>query len=530
MAVDITIGGKKIITASSYEVVEDSSPISVADNSGGTSQITAVVGEYDNWKRSIQKGFSLSDSTQGTTTGRVTVPSKQGANITVTADSRLAQLSVKRTAGPFSGTLRNALLYYMSLCGITTGFVIDDRIASKQVIFPGWEGNVWDFVNKKMAPAHGVEISLVSNNIVMRPLRDRIAVNYRNSALSESFDVGDLARKVSVNYYNSRNITNQPVYPPDGWNEDVQVYQVEAGEELIIEDIEINASLTSVMQPSCVLFVGPYDNTRSVYTVAGKDGLPIPPQQWLDGGGSVKVEINPDTRSLKVTIVGASMKEYAPYKLAVASGESDYYSTLRLLGTGVAFKIETLELSTGYTEDEAPNEYGAEVDNECIRTLADAHSAGAWLLSAYGAPSHSISVTTSGINRLEDNGSFAYPTFGDFDAANPGQTQAQFNTQWNGKGQADFDKFWTEKVQLSFSNQAFGNIGGARVKHEGNWMRIRSATVRSGKQVQYRAEQDTVVQDLDDKGRGMTNTQFDAIWGVGTTFGDFNSEPLKGFE
>src|SRR5690606_21024222 len=127
---------------------------------------------------------------------------------------------------------------------------------------------------------------------------------------------------------------------------------------------EMDASLVSVDQPVCVLSVDRNYGASSVYTVSGNDGLIIPPAQWEADGGSLTVEINPDTKSLTVTVVGGRSEEYAPYSIAMASGTSDNYSSLRLIGTGVFQTEHTMTLPACQDADLAPDEVGKVVENE----------------------------------------------------------------------------------------------------------------------------------------------------------------------
>src|SRR5690606_16632030 len=116
------------------------------------------------------------------------------------------------------------------------------------------------------------------------------------------------------------------------------------------------------------LFVAENYESSSVYTVVGKDGLPIPVDQWVDGGGKVSVEIAEDTRSIILTVTGMAETEYAPYRLALGSGDSTFYSTLRLVGTGVVFDNKTLTMETSVDPDRVSQEGAPLIDNEHIDT------------------------------------------------------------------------------------------------------------------------------------------------------------------
>lgn len=531
MGVDILIGGKPRWDASAYSVTEDSTPIDPSDSSGGVGQFTFTVPENDDSKKSRGETVVLDDGSQGTTSGKITSASGNGTDATLTADSRLAALMVTRTAQPFSGTLQAAFEYYLGLIGIDNGIVVDASIASRAVVFPGWGGVVWDYM-KKMATAQRIEISLVSNNIVLRVLRGRVAENRRNSVVAWSLDASSLAQSIEVYYYNNSQLTNGLAYPIGGWTDNVTTYSVDAGETktfdipLIPGDVGAGASLTSIQQPTCVSFVDSGYVASSVYAVMGNDGLIIPPGQWTAGGGSVSVTINPDTTSITLSITGSSETQYAPYRLAMPSGTSDYYSSLRLVGTGVFFDKQMMTLYTGLDADAAPTVIGATVDNPFISQYWEALDAGLWAVGNYSTARQKLTVTTTGINRAGDTGSYKYSTFGDANIEYAGKTMGQVNAIWPGATMGQVSAFWKAKTQGDFANQAFGNVAGARTLDNGMWYRIRSVQPLSPANLSYTAERDIIASDLNTRYAGLTMGQVNALW-PSATMGDFNVAPVK---
>lgn len=533
MGIDVKIGTTPKWNAIDYSVTEDATPIDPSDLGGGVGQFTLDLPETTDVKLARNKAITLSDGAQGTTVGTARGLGGNGVVATLTVDSRMARLNVTRTAQPYSGTLSGAFTYYLGLVGVTTGIVVDTTIATRPVTFPGWQAVVWDQVKKLMA-AVGVETSLVADNIVLRPLRGRIAQNYRDTAESWSIDDTSRAQSVEINYYQSVAKTNALAYPLGGWTSDVQAYQVDAGQvatfDISLEpdnEHSLGASLTSIAQPVCVASVDRYYSTSSVYTVSGNDGLPIPPAQWLADGGSVTAAINDDTRSITVTIRGGKSSQYAPYTIGMSSGDNTFYSSLRIVGTGVFYNRQTLALQTGNSADVAPTVIGATVDNEFINTYGDAFRAGLWTLARYTGPEQTISVSTTGINRRGDTGSYAYMTFGqaNVDPDFAGKKFGQINTAFAGLTMAQFSALQFAKVQNNFENQAFGNVAGARVFSDGSWYRIRSVSSITPESVSYSGEQDNIMSDATASYAGMTMGQINALH-AGKTFADFNARPL----
>lgn len=527
MGVDVTVNDVAISRlVSGYSADEEATPIDPSDTTGATARFTldfvkrVSAAEV---KRMRRKSIELQDGSQGTTRGLAVVPSSSKGLISLSADARTNLLNAERTARPFVGVLGNYLTYLLSLVGITNGYVIDDSIANRQVTYRGWQNDVY-LMMKQVLVAQSIEMTYVSNNIVFRPLRSRIAVTKRDSDISWSLDETGLARSVEAWLYNSQYRASSLAYPIGGWTPDVQVYQVEARERLEF-DIPIEASLFSVQQPVPVDFVDRYHSSSSVYSVTGNDDLPLPAQQWRDTGGSVTVEVGEDTRSLKVVIQGPNLDRYSPYRIAVSAGPSDSYSSLRIVGTGVFYEGRTLlKFGTTIGPDLASVEVGATIDNAYIATLSQLYDRIIWSLKRYGGSRQTLSVRTVGINRLDDNGSYAYPIIKDFNTVNAGKTIAQFNAANSGKTIAQFNSDQAATVRTAFANQAFGNVAGARREADDLMWRIRTARISPG-EVSYTAEEDTTVGDLNTKWSGGTVAEFNAYW-AGKTLGDYNMGAL----
>ena len=507
---------------STYTVQEDATPLIGDDNSGGVGQINFNVVEDPGAEGTIlllNDTVELIDPFYGRTNGDITSISTSDGVASITANSRLGRLVATRSVQPYTGTLGGAITYYFSLAGITSGFTIDSTITGRSVSYPGFTGDIWDAL-KQICIAQRIEISLVSSNIVVRPIRGRIAEVAANSSITWDVANGDIAQSVNVWLYNNQRKVNNLVYPSGGWTSDVTVYQVDAGQTLEV-NIPVDVSLESLQQPIVQNSVAPLYSATSVYAVAGNDGLPITAAQWTATGGSLTVAIGEDTKSIDLTIVGANdpTGKYAPYRIAMSSGPSNYYSSLRIVGTGVFFDKQVYNFSTGVPSNQTATEVGAEIDSPFISTVAEAFTVGMATAQRWAGADQTMTVNATVINRKGDKGTANYPTIGQFDIENAGRTFAQFDTIWTGQTYSQFDTYWFAKVQDDFTNQAFGNVAGARYQYRYQWYRIRSAsTSESG--IQYQSERDTMVSDFDSAWTGKTFAQFDTRW-TGKTYQDF---------
>lgn len=447
---------------------------------------------------------------------------------------RDAQLEKGSAATPYFDGYSTTTVPYASCYWTGTPDASTSVFGPTPIAIAGWNGNVWDKI-RQFAASYQFEVSLVSNNIVARAPRQRIAQNYRDAQASWGISNSNIARAVEVYYYQTAQQANVLAYPLGGWNASIQPLQVNAGETLTTTlplapsqgTPGLIASLTSVTQPTCVDSVDRFYTLSSVYCVAGNDGLPIPAAQWLTAGGSLSVAIAPDTRSLIVTITGSNDTQYAPFRIGMSSGTSNFYSSLRIVGSGVFGNKVMARFDTGNTIDQAPTEVGATIDSEFVIGYLDAVRVGRAAVARCTGPTHTINVQTTGINKIGDPGSYAYPTMGQFnvDADFAGKTMAQFNTQFSGWTMKQFNDYEFAKVSGNFENQAFGNVAGARVLWRNGYFRIRNATIGAGS-VSYTAERDTTMADFNTADAGLTMAQFNAIH-AGETMGDFNAAPLR---
>lgn len=315
--------------------------------------------------------------------------SDSASTISIQALSRLGKLNIYNVQTyPFSGTFKDAVTYYISLSGASYDIYVDPSLANKAVSLPGWNGELW-YNLKQLAVAMQCDISMVNGVITFMPVRSYGTERGKNIERSVNAGGGTLAQFIEVYCYNNKPITNELVYPPGGWNEDVTVINVNAG-ETIEEVIELSASVSSVEQPVMVTSVTPDYRASSVYTVVGDDGLPINPVEWAAKGGSLTVTINPDTTSLTVTITAPkdiankSAEFISVYSISLNDGEKSVrYSTLRIRGTGVAFDKQLLRISTGVTPSETGTEVGVTIDNPFLSTPGQAYDAGFWAVKSY---------------------------------------------------------------------------------------------------------------------------------------------------
>lgn len=522
-ALEITVRDKVLHNITNFSVQEDATPIDPSSSFGGVGQITFDTLEDEDSRRLIGD-LTLVDGSRGKTSGSVKSISGNDGSLSIVADSILGLFNVDRTVPPYHGTLSGAINYYCDFVGIPNGVTVDSEIASRAVVYPGWKGNVWVGIKQILAKEQ-VEMALVFDRIHVRPLRRLVAHLDRSTTESFSIEGSNAARSIDISYYNHEYGTQKEVYPPT--LDDATIFQVDAGETIVFQE-QLNASLFSVNQPVVQDWVDDdrYDGTNGVYSVVGNDGLPITAAQWLAQGGSVSVAITDDPSIIEVTVRGANMPDYAPYRIAMSSGSGNYYNSLHITGEAIVMSEETVNIKTGVTNVSSSDEVGVVVKNPFIRTREEAYSLGMIVAGAYAGLNYTVSGTALDLNRGEGSRDVIQATIADFNlAVDSGTTIATFNAEWSGQDIAAFNVYWQEQVDALFGNQLFGNAIGARVLGDKANFRITTATTKPDV-IDYTASLDTLIDDFNNKWPTGAIADFNAVF-AGYTCKDFSIEPLR---
>lgn len=418
----------------SYSYSEDVTSIDPSSLDGGTSQVTVSAIAEDNSLLLINNPMTLTDSESGSVQFQVKKVSKNAGAVSVTGDTLMSRLNVIKTAGPVGGTIEtpatllDAINYYCSLVSVTPAFddFLDEDIDLIPVNFIGWTGNVWEHL-KMLCSA--VSASLVDNSpIEMYFLNDTL--RFRNALIrtvdfseldsdhSISVDSFDASKSVGVNYYDTTYGVDKVFYEESNYAEDADpettfkssindVMQVDAG-KTITKRFKIDASLTSVNQPTCVSTItrippSPYaDGGLGEYVVVGNDELPIQPSEWAALGGKLTVSITENPNEIEISITAPDSKTMptaenpatevtnAPYKIGA---ELDTYPAFWLTGTGVFFNKKEKKFLTGSPDSYTASDEAPVVDNPFISTLHSLSNAGIAAAQSYCGPLVAVDKT-----------------------------------------------------------------------------------------------------------------------------------------
>lgn len=542
MGIRVRINGKEI-EAINYSVTESATPLSAGDSRGSVGSMSFTVPKPDPdiqrdpghaLAKMIRFGLvgmigskvELVDSRRGIVSGEVlnVTENERMGTYDFQCATRLKSLNIYNVqAKPFVGTLRQAFEYYLKLAGAKTNIDIDPALGARSVAYPGWKGELWYHL-KMMAAAQDADISLVSNVIIMRPIRARTARFNRAISASRSMSTDNLAQNIEVYKYNNRSMSGDMIYPVGDLSNENQIFSVNAG-EVTEYAIELSASVSSVVQPQAQDWVGPYDMYSSAYSILTNDGLKVTANEWNLNGGSVRVIVNPDTisarliirapRGLAIRNEDGEAREASSYALAdYADGDGTARrATLRIIGTGVAFFKEKVTIPTGVSPTRTENMVGMTVDNPFISTSQDMYRAGTRAALTYSGVLPALNAELISVNRSGDSGVFDGMTYA--------ATDAMFKSSWGNAitydqvgvnlaamghtTYAKVDKYVASQTENDFENQVSGNTAGARVfdVKTRRWYRIREATI-TPESISVSAEDDMVYRDVQNKYNTLT--------------------------
>lgn len=533
MAIEVQVFGNESVpkhrsNISGYSYSEEATPISPGDSSGGVGALSFSTIDEDATSALIFRDeIYLTDTHNGNISGKVISVSGADGEVSFSGVSSLARLNIIKSIPAFNSTIGELITYIFGEAGILSGFDIAPSIGSIPVISPAYTGDLWVFI-KDICTAYEVEIALVDDTIYVRELRQNTVKIF--DTITEGWDIAEISpsQYVDVNYYNYEYHTDFLAYPRGGWNKEVPIYQVDANQQLVVE-IPLNSYLEYIEQPVAVASVGKNDTSASVYCICGNDGLPIAPALWESQGGSLVADLSADGQVITITVTGANILNLAPFRVAMSSGPSDSYSSLRILGTGIFYDMKTVHYPTGLTEEDTSSIIGATIDNKFISTQEQAFDAAKRAVITYAIPAQTYSFSAPNIGDFINvpaeivyaDQFFEYDSilesgylFDEFDVDSGVETFSQFDANLPNTIVSD-----------GSSQQLFGNVAGARVKFRDSWYRVKSATI-TPTQVDGTAEWDNLMSDFNTVNSDETFENFSGTFSD-FTFTDFSLIPMR---
>lgn len=455
-----------------YSFKEESVSLNPADSSGGVPEFNFEVVVTDDtpllYKSRIEV-LDADDASEGRLTGTVSGVDISDATASVPVQSHLGALVATRALPPVSGTLSFAIRKYMDECGLASTTLVFSApvIGNRLVAYPGGEQEVWTWIKEIMAAQQLLLTPLASGPVLISPAGN-------SGVLTQNFDVsrglsiseGDLARSVEIKYYNNVYANNEMVYPAGGWNDEVEVYQVGAGEVTDYE-IELGVSVMSFKQPTMVSYVASgYSGPNSVYAIAGNDGLPVPAALWRDAGGKVELELLEDTQTFRLNLtgpVGTWADNYAPFRVAMAadSGGGSTYSSLRIVGRGIFMHEESVIVPTGVEDKDTAQEVGITVESQAIASREDALNVAPIVAAGYAG---TLIEKSSGLSRNVASGALDGAWLGGLTLLLVETADSQYRIRTANYGPAAADYIAEPYVRFSDLDDRWGDMTFAQME------------------------------------------------------------------
>lgn len=204
-------------------------------------------------------------------------------------------------------------------------------------------------------------------------------------------------------------------------------------------------------------------STAPGYAISGSDNLPIDPLEWLDYGGSLKVETTSIYGQIKMTLVGPHEEipgVPGPYSFSASDGETSYpLIRIPYIGTQFSEPITTIS-NTGAASSTTTQIEPVSFSNVCATSWSKVWGLIADAGKIYGGPRTQVTMTiptakalgfglTEGSLLRVRNSTYRVVTVNynvgtTSITALPYNTYETFESEWSGKTYNDFKALWDD--------------------------------------------------------------------------------------
>lgn len=408
------IEAPEILQEKGYSVVNEAISLDISNTTGGSDQISMQVNTHIDDYYLLGEAVRLKDYLGREHTGVVRGVSNVDGDLSVTADGLTALMNADKEFSAGATTLGEILESYVSMVYHLSDVTLLGDLADLPIMDYGGTQNLWERI-RELCAAYKIDIVMVGNVITFQPANINTLDSKLFSQLGWSSDIANTARFIEVNYFEVEEQgveQDQIEVYPFGDNEEASVIQVDRDEVVEVE-LEIDAWLSEVYQPECVEWVDnrDYSGSEGVYSVIGNDNLPIPPQQWLDAGGALEVQMTDDAETLLVIVTGADLEDLAPFRIAMSSG--NHYNSLHITGYGQRFKRRTIQIATGSSTAVTGDDVGAVVESRWVTSKSLAYDVGFRVAKSYAGPNLRVEgvLQFSDTNPVASRINFKYHNF-----------------------------------------------------------------------------------------------------------------------
>jgi len=459
----------------SYSLSEGATPTAPVDTSGeipnlgisGESNDIQTLGQtHPSSKLLLNNTLEFTDSVRGVFNGKIVSSSLSNNIASINAQSRFELLNSVKKADVFIGNLSEAFGYYLELGGLnSTDYEIDSSLESIDVIYPGWNENVWVQL-KLLCATTKVEMYFQENKVKVAPVaaKEFILKNSQTESFSaeipgstksfystlgkttyiqdgilKAFAPGEDAGKVEPNEVKEEIVPVQFSITPDSLNQP--------------EYTTVLPELYRIYVEKDSLGTVPTEYPNGFYCFCDKNGKRVPEQSVINSGAGIELETTDNPFEIKVKIIGPNSESDTPWSLDFVAG-SDSTPALMITGSGIRVKRTEYFFPTGADEGDEEKRFAY---NPFIIDKDYLYSSAARSSQKLSGPNVSIALSTDAIDEAggQEFG-FASGAIIDWDKskyriasatysygsvsidASQYVTFDNFNETWNGLG---FDEF-----------------------------------------------------------------------------------------
>jgi hypothetical protein len=349
-------------------------------------------------------------------------------------------------------TLSAAIEQYMEACGLSdSGWTLDYQGAvDPEVVFPGWQGNVWANL-KELFATYGVEKieDATTQTIIIRDIGSATTA-FKNIEPATTRPVSLTGGRVVDVVYQQPRAGGGVVWNADTENVTLSI-ATGARETLILSTDNHPAELAQPV-PTDTLPIQP-----GQYYVVDNTGAAVPAATWLAAGGNITLTVGESPGTISATIQGPGANPTGftgPYSFATGTQPTDT-PALSIVGNGT-FTTPRLFRRAGSQGQPFNSPFMDTVERVCARghfpSLQDPN-----VVIDFNVPTAELPPVGQAVGVIfpfEDSryrilevqrGNLSsritaerYVTADDFDDANPGQTADQYDTLWSGYSASDY--------------------------------------------------------------------------------------------
>jgi hypothetical protein len=464
----------------SYDLSESATPTATVDTSGSIPTLS-ITGESNNVetlgathptsKLIINNSIEFTDSTRGVFTGKVVGSSISNNVASIEAQSRFEPLNSVKRAVDKRGTLTQVFAYYLQLGGLqTTDYQINSYFNSVNVIYPGWNENVWIQL-KLLCATVNAEMYFKENKIFIDPVAQKTFMLKNSQSESFSSEIDNSTKSFNM-VLGKTSYVNNAIIQVYGPNERAGSIDFNKTEEKIL-NVNISISPNTLNQPQYIttppalyaiftdkasIGTTPSTNVNGFYCFCDKNGKRVPASTVTNSGAGLKVETTDNPFEIKMILTGPNSDLDTPWQLAFST-KDELNPALMITGDGTLVKRSIHTFATGSDEGDEFKDFSY---NPFLTNKSYLYSAATKSSQHLSGPSVKLSTGTDKVDEA-GNQEFGFLAGAIMDANNSKYRVDSINYSYGRIGIeakqyvefSDFNTLWTDLTFSDFTDTMF---------------------------------------------------------------------------